>query len=110
MPGERELLVRRNYEAYRDLVWFDQLEPKFREQRIEGEVLQAFRDEWNKHAETRDWAWWKKETADKPSDRLEDEIMDITYRLDQIGSIRWRETLAEASLRPGNDSHKEKER
>jgi len=87
----REQLVRRHFEAYRDLTWFEELEPKFREQGIDGKQLQSFREAWNERAEIRDWEWWRKETALKPSERLEDEIMDITDRLDQLGSLRWLE-------------------
>ena len=91
MPSERESLVRRNFEAYRDLTWFESLEPKFREQEVGGKELQAFREAWNEHAEMSDWAWWQKEAASKPSGRLEDEVMDIVDRLDQLGCLRWLE-------------------
>ncbi len=91
MPDDREQLIRRHFEAYRDLTWFEELQPKFREQGIDGKELQSFREAWNEHAETRDWAWWKKEAPRKPSGRLEDEIMDITDRLDQLGCLRWLE-------------------
>jgi hypothetical protein len=123
MPSERESLVRRNFEAYRDLTWFESLEPKCREQEVGGEELQAFREAWNEHAEMSDWDWWQKEAASKPSGRLEDEGMDIVDRLDQLGCLRWleekncreaagnyREALAEASRRPANDNDRGMER
>ncbi len=91
MLSERELLVRRNFEAYRDLMWFEELEPKFRERGIDGKELQSFREAWNDHAEIRDWAWWQKESAGKANGILEDEIMDITDRLDALGCMRWLE-------------------
>lgn len=91
MPTKRQILVRRNFEAYRDLTWFAELEPKFRERGIEGKELQSFREMWNEHAEKRDWEWWQKETARKASGRLKDEIMDITDRLDQLGCLTWLE-------------------
>jgi hypothetical protein len=125
MASERDKLVRRHFEAYRDLTWFEELEPKFREQGVEGKQLQSFREAWNEHAEVRDWAWWQKETARTPSGRLEDEIMDITDRLDQIGSLMWQQEksqrnqtaereyqqmLAEtARLSPVNDNQKGRE-
>ena len=59
MVSRREQLVRRNFEAYRDLTWIEDLEPKFRERGIGGNELQAFREEWNEHAELRDWPWWQ---------------------------------------------------
>jgi hypothetical protein len=118
MASEREILVRRHFEAYRDLVWIEDLEPKFRKQGIEGDQLQAHREAWNEHAERRDWAWWQKETAHTSSGRLEDEIMDITERLDQLGCLRWLEDrhgydrmIAEAAARlVAKDNDKEIER
>ncbi|SRR5579871_1240335 len=117
MSSSREQLVRRNFEAYRDLTWFEHLEPKYREIGIGGKQLQAIRKAWNEHTEKRDWAWWQKKTARTPSGRLEDEIMDITDRLDQLGCLRWQQehcrsdfdrALAESAKR-GKSSNKEEE-
>jgi len=91
MPEEREKLVRRHFEAHRDLTWIEDLEPRFREYGVEGKQLQSFRESWNEHTERRDWGWWQKETAHTPSGRLEDEITDINDRLDQLGCIRWQQ-------------------
>ena len=122
MSREREQLVRRHFEAYRDLTWFEDLEPKFREYGVEGKQLQSFREAWNERAEQRDWAWWQKEVARTPNERLEDELMDITDRLDALGCLRWQEEqrqrdqdamrdyqqmLADAASRaPANDNQK----
>lgn len=122
MASEREQLVRRHFEAYRDLTWIEDLEPKFREHGVGGKELQSFREAWNEHAELRDWPWWQKETTRTPSGGLEDEIMDITDRLDQLGGLRWlheqqhrdqggmqnyQQMLAEATNRePANDNEK----
>jgi hypothetical protein len=117
MASRRAQLVRRNFEAYRDLVWIEDLEPKFRERGVEGKELQSFREAWNEHAEIRDWAWWQQDSANRPSGRLEDEIMDITDRLDQLGCLRWLEerqnnnfdrALADSANR-GNANDKEEE-
>jgi hypothetical protein len=126
MLTKRQALVRRNFEAYRDLIWFEELEPKFRVRGIEGKELQSFHEMWNEHAERRDWAWWQKETARKACGRLEDEIMDIIDRLDQLGCLGWLEEkrqreqaamhdyqqmLADAASRgQSNDNDKERER
>lgn len=126
LSSKRQLLIRRHFEAYRDLSWFEDLEPRFRERGIEGKELQTFREAWNEHAQIRDWDWWQKKTARTPSGRLEDEIMDITERLDQLGCLRWQQEqkqrnqaglesyqqmLEEAINRaPANDKEKERGR
>jgi hypothetical protein len=85
-----------------------------------------YRETWNERAEKRDWDWWQKEAAHIPSGRLEDEIMDITDRLDQLGRLRWlreqqqrdpggmqdyQQVTAEATNRaPANDNEEEMER
>jgi|SRR5579884_223357 len=89
MASVREHLVRRHFEAHRDLIWIEDLEPRFRERGVDGKELQLYREAWNERAEKRDWDWWQKEAAHIPSGRLEDEIMDITDRLDQLGCLTW---------------------
>src|SRR5262249_35849823 len=110
MPTKRNILVRRNFEAYRDLTWFEQLEPKYRERGIEGRELQAIREAWNEHVDKRDWAWWQEKSAGESSSQLEDQIMDITDRLDQLGCLKWQKECAQAAQRAANDNSKETER
>lgn len=122
MPSDREIMVRRNFEAYRDLIWIEELEPKFRERGMDNKQVQLFREAWNEHTEIKDWPWWQQETANTSNERLDDEIMDITDRLDQLAALRWLQersqnyrdtfdrTLAESARRASPSDDKEIER
>lgn len=87
----REQLIRRNFEAVRDLTWAQLLEPKFRQQGVDEEAMQELRDAWNLHAEKRDWAWWQNHARHQSNAQLQDELEECIEQLDAIGLMRWRD-------------------
>jgi hypothetical protein len=91
MASKRDKLIVRLFEAWRDLTWFEKLEPKFRQLGVDGKELEDYREAWNEHAEMRDLPWFRQKEARTAIGRLEDEIMDINDRLEHIGLLRWQE-------------------
>jgi hypothetical protein len=121
MANERDKMIVRLFEAWRDLTWFEKLEPRFRQQGVEGKELEDYREAWNEHAEIRDLPWFQNKEARTPIARLEDEIMNINDRLEHIGLLRWRDErnadrdcqhqVTEAASRmAANDNEKGRER
>ena len=45
----RDQLVRANFDAYSDLEWVKNLEPKFRQYHLDAEALRHYREAWNAH-------------------------------------------------------------
>jgi hypothetical protein len=91
MAGTRETLVRRHFEAVRDLTWAQELEPKFRRHGVDGATLASYRDAWNRSAEKRDWAWWQEAVKGYTDNRLEDEITDCIEKMTAIGMRQWQQ-------------------
>jgi hypothetical protein len=89
MATTRDNLIRRHFEAMRDLTWAETLEPKFREQGVDPAAMKEYREAWNRHSETRDWAWWQHESKGDSTERLEDMLMDCIEKLDAIGMLQW---------------------
>ena len=90
MTQPRDQLIRRHFEAMRDLIWAETLEPKFREYRVDAATMKTFREAWNHYAEKRDWAWWQNEAKSDSNDHLEDMLMDCFEKLDAIGMLQWK--------------------
>jgi hypothetical protein len=121
MASKRETLIVQLFEAWRDVTWFEKLEPKFRLHGVEGRELEDYRDAWNEHAEIRDLPWFQHKEARTPIARLEDAVMDMNDRLEHIGLLRWRDEqnrnkdfqqqITEAASRiVAKDNEKERER
>ena len=88
MAGSRDTLVRRHFEAMRDLTWVEELEPQFTEYGMDTATMAKHREGWNLHAERRDWEWWQQETKRFTVGELEDMLMDCIEKLDAIGMLR----------------------
>jgi hypothetical protein len=81
MRSERKELVRRNFEAYRDLTWAEDLEPKFRQEGASTEEMRLMREAWNQFTEAKDWGWWQEKSLSRSNEELEAEITEATgYR------------------------------
>jgi hypothetical protein len=86
---DREALIRRTFEAYRDLTWAQELVPKFRELGVTPEILEEHHRLWNRHAEQKDWAWWQEQAKGDSTRQLENMLIDCAEMLDAIGVLQW---------------------
>jgi len=87
----REDLIRRHFEAMRDLTWFEKLLPKFQRHGVNSEMLETYREAWNRHAEKNDWVWWQQEAKGDSTERLQDMLMDAIDNLNAVGMLQWSE-------------------
>jgi hypothetical protein len=94
MAKSRDELIRADFEAYRDLTWWETLEPRFREQGIDASAMAGFREAWNRHAENRDWAWWQNEAKHYSDAELDGMRKDCIELLDAIGVLQSRRDKA----------------
>lgn len=88
---KREQLVRAHFDAYSDLVWAEDLEPKFRAQGVTGAALEGFRAAWDRYTERRDWEWWQEHTAKTSNATLAKEIEECREEIAAIGLRRQHE-------------------
>jgi hypothetical protein len=96
VSDDREKLIRRHFEAMRDLTWAETLEPKFRGYDLSAAQMQEYREAWNRHTEARDWAWWHENTKES-DEQLRTEINEMSERIERIDGLReFRELLGEA--------------
>ena len=109
-PKDRQALIRRHFEAVRDVAWAEDLEPKLRAAGTDNARMQGFREAWNRFAEAKDWPWWRAESARYSDERLQDLQMGAVERGDALAGSQYRERLAEAAGRPVNDNEKGLER
>jgi hypothetical protein len=84
----RDQLVRANFEAYRDLQWAKNLEPKFEQYDLNAEGIRHFRKEWNAHTEENDWAWWQKRVKNESDGKLKAEIAECLAEIKAIEACR----------------------
>jgi hypothetical protein len=94
MARFRDELIRAHFEAYRDLEWFETLEPRFREHGVDAGSMNVFRAAWNDYVQARDWDWWKDETKHMSNEELDDERMDCLDKLDALGMLQWERNRA----------------
>lgn len=73
---DRDKLIRAHFNAYSDLVWVTNLEPKFRQYDLDAAELKEFRAAWKQHTEARDWSWWLENVKSVPDAKLEQEIAE----------------------------------
>lgn len=113
MKDERQELIRREFELYRDIKWFEDLEPKAIKAGATKENLDDMRKSWNEHTEERDWSWWRDTSQHYSKERLQDSIMNAVDRLAQLGCLKWqrehsdyKEMLGAAARFPSNDNEK----
>jgi len=88
----RDQLVRANFEAYRDLEWAKNMEPKFRRYDVNAEGMRHFRNEWNAHTEENDWTWWRKRVETQPDQQLKAEIAEC---MEEIKALQMRQSAHE---------------
>jgi len=88
MATHRDQVIRRHFEAMRDLTWARELEPKFRRHGVSAEVLEDYREAWNRHAERKDWPWWQAEAKRYSTDRLDDMLADCIDKLNAHGLLQ----------------------
>jgi hypothetical protein len=77
----REQLVRAHFEAHRDLMWADAMEPRLKGYDLNGDAMKPYREAWNAFVEKRDWEWWRDETRRSTNDELKAEIGDCLREL-----------------------------
>jgi|SRR5581483_6876227 len=87
----REDLIRRQFEAMRDLTWAETLLPRFQRHGVNAEMLETYREAWNRHVEKRDWVWWQEESRGESTERLQDMLMDTIDKLNAVGMLQWSE-------------------
>jgi hypothetical protein len=90
-PGEgmtREQLVRAHFDAYRDLIWKEDLEPKFLRYDLGADDMRRYRQEWNAYTEKRDWAWWVQNAAQVSNDELRADIAECHEKIEAIDERR----------------------
>jgi hypothetical protein len=102
VENRREQLVRREFEAMRELTWLEQLEPKCREEGMDTEQIKIVREPWDQFSEARDWGWWLEESARDSEEKIQASIKEIVERIENL--TQYRQTLTEASHYPTNDS------
>jgi hypothetical protein len=82
---DRDKLVRAHLDAYSDLTWAKELEPKFRQYNLDEAEMKEHREAWNRHTEARDWQWWLNHVKDTPDAKLREEIAECKA---EIAAIR----------------------
>ena len=80
----RDQLVRANFDAYADLEWVKNLEPKFRQYHLDAGELQHYRAAWNAHTEKRDWEWWQDHVKGWSNEKLMAEIDECMQEIKAI--------------------------
>ncbi len=66
----REQLVRASFEAFRDLMWADAMEPRLRGYELNSDAMKPYREAWNAFVEETDWDWWRYETRRSSNEEL----------------------------------------
>jgi hypothetical protein len=88
----RDQLVRAEFEAYRDLEWAKNLEPKFRRYHLDSEELRHYREAWNARTENRDWEWWQDHVKGWSNEKL---MAEINECMQEIKALQMRQSAHE---------------
>src|SRR6266581_5824771 len=83
---DREKLIRAHFDAYSDLEWAKDLEPKFRAEGVDGASLDGCRKVWKSYSEDRDWGWWLDSTRTLSDAELKEEIQECRAEISVIVS------------------------
>jgi len=105
---DRDDLIRRHFEAMRDLTWAETLLPKFQRHGVNAEMLETYREAWNRHAEKRDWVWWQEEAKGDSTERLQDMLMECIDKLDALGMLQWSEQAKLKRILEGSNDQGDK--
>jgi hypothetical protein len=81
----RKELVRAHFEAYRDLMWAEAMEPRLKGCGANAEVMKPYREAWNAFVEDRDWDWWRDEVRRTSDAELEKQLVDCIGELRSMG-------------------------
>jgi hypothetical protein len=87
---DRGQLVRTHFEAYRDLMWADAMEPRLKGYDLNSDAMKPYRGAWNAFVEERDWGWWRHETRRLSNKELKTEIAEC---LDEIKALGTRQAV-----------------
>jgi hypothetical protein len=98
----REQLVRTNFEAYRDLMWADAMEPRLKGYDLNSDAMKPYRDAWNAFVEKRDWDWWRYETRRSSNEELKAEIAEC---MDEIKALGSRQAVRDRATTDGQTFH-----
>src|SRR6266436_5074211 len=85
---DRMKLIRAHFDAYSDLEWAKDLEPKFRAEGVDGAALDGRRKVWNSYSQDRDWGWWLDSTRKLSNAELKEEIQECRAEISVIVSKR----------------------
>ncbi len=73
---DRDKLIGAHFDAYSDLVWVTNLEPKFMAAQWDAAEMEEYREAWKGHTEIRDWDWWLEKVKSIPNAELQREIAE----------------------------------
>jgi hypothetical protein len=96
MSSLRKQLIRANFEAYRDLTWAEDLEPRFRERGVDAASMEGFRRAWNEHTEARDWEWWQNDAKRLSNKQLDDDRRECLEKVGALGMLARQREQAES--------------
>jgi len=82
---DRNRLICAHFDAYSDLKWVKNLEPKFKAALWDAEEIEAFRQAWMAITETRDWDRWQEKVSRMTDAELQREIAECQT---EIGAFR----------------------
>src|SRR5262249_28403038 len=82
MSMDRDELIRVHFDAYSDLVWVKDLEPKFKAARLDTAEMEEYREAWRGHTEARDWDWWLDKVKGMSNVELQREIAECRAEID----------------------------
>lgn len=84
----RDELIRAHFDAYSDLVWAKDLEPKFREYDLDADSMRHYREAWNAHTEKRDLDWWQDRVKNSSNDESKAEIAECKEEITALGMLQ----------------------
>jgi len=73
---DRDKLIGAHFDAYSDLVWVTNLEPKFKDAQLSAPEMEEYRQAWKGHTEARDWDWWQEKVKGMSDSELQREIAE----------------------------------
>lgn len=90
---DRNKLIRAHFEAYGELVWVTNLEPKFSQYNMDAAEIKEYREAFKWHAHDRDWDWWQEKVKGMSDAELQRDIAKCRTEIDQ-----WKEEKARKGL------------
>lgn len=79
---DRDELIRAHFDAYTDLLWVTNLEPKFKAAQLDAGEMKEYLDAWKGHTENRDWDWWLEKVKSIPNAELQRDIAECHAEID----------------------------